>query len=749
MVELLAPAGDYQSYKIALLSGANAIYLAGKKFGARANASNFTKEEIEQIIKEAHFYGVKIYITVNTVCYDEEIQDVLEFIDFVYLAGCDAVIVQDLGLINIISKRYPDLEIHASTQMNVHSVSQAQTLKDLGVKRIILARELSLEEIKEIIEKVKIEVEVFVHGALCYSYSGNCLFSSVVGRRSGNRGQCAQPCRMLYELNGEKSYLMSMKDLNTLEGIGELCKIGVKSLKIEGRLRKSEYVYVVVNSYRKALDAFYKKEKIDLNYYQNELKKVFSRDFTKGHIFKDNEKINFDNPRHFGEKVGEVVKTIGEFVFIRFDEKVNNQDALRIVTDKEEDGLIISDSKIFEKLKINNVLKLKAHSKNLLGGIVYKTLDFTQTQEMFKKLNQKKFVEIDGKISLENDYLSLEVTDGVNVLKELSTSKVLASSSTNFLERIIQQINKSQNYNFLFKDLKMLIDRPIFLPVSEINELRRRVLDRLKTIREQKYTRKINKKYEFDNFVIKNKDSRIEFIAHSKEQLEALNEVFVSEVYVPFDLFEKYEGKFKGIKLLYLEERIANNIKIDPKITMMQTLSNEKFLSSSIYLNVTNIYAVNLLHSFGVENVGLSIELNKNQIFNLVKNYYDLFKQTPSLTVMVYGRYSLMITRNCFIKEKQGCKNCKNKFIIKDRMNNEFVVVRRKNCIIEILNSKKINLLNNLEEMKNNGIKNFLVCFTDEDYEETLLVAKSYKNVFEGKKSDFIIEDVTFGYYNL
>ena len=540
-----------------------------------------------------------------------------------------------------------------------------------------------------------------------------------------------------------------MKDLNTLDYLNKLCEIGVTSLKIEGRLRRSEYVYIVVNSYRKALDAIYKKEKFDFNYYQTELKKVFSRDFTKGYIFKDNEKINFDNPRHSGEKVGEVVKTIGEFVFIRFDKKVENQDALRIITLDEEDGLVINDSKILEKFKTSNVLKLKAHSKNLLGGIVYKTSDFSQTKEMHEKLNQKKFVEISGKISLENDYLSLEVTDGVNVLKELSTSKVLVSTSPNFLERIIQQVNKSQNYNFLFKDLKMLIDRPIFLPVSEINELRRRVLDKLKTIREQKYTRNINKKYEFDNFVIKKKDFKVEFIAYTEEQLQALNDCLVGEVYVPYDLFDKYNGKFKEINLLYLEERIADDIKIDPKKTMMQTLSNCKFLSSSIYLNVTNIYAVNLLHNFGIENVGLSIELNKNQIFNLVKNYNNFFKQKPSLSVMVYGRYSLMITKNCFIKEKYGCKNCKSKFIIKDRMNNEFIVVRRKNCIIEILNSKRLNLLNNIEEMKNKGIKNFLVYFTVEDYEETYKIVKSCKDIFEGGKKDIVLEDVTFGYYNL
>lgn len=749
MVELLAPAGDYQSYKVALFSGADAIYLAGKKFGARANASNFTNEEIKEIIKEAHFYDVKIYITINTICYDEEISEVIEFIDFLYLAGVDAIIIQDLGLINIIRKRYPDLDIHASTQLNVHSVRQAQFLKDLGVKRIILARELELNEIKEIIEKVKIEVEVFVHGALCYSYSGNCYFSSIVGKRSGNRGACAQPCRMLYEYENEKSYLMSMKDLNTLEYINKLCEINVTSFKIEGRLRKSEYVYVVVNSYKMALDAYYNKKHFDLKYHQSELQKVFSRGFTKGNLLKDDKKINFENPRHIGQKVGEVVKTIGDFIFIKFYEKVNNKDALRIVTPQEEDALIINDENIEKKIDIDRVVKFKAHNKNLLGGMVYKTSDYNQTKKMIELLNQKKLVKISGLIFLEDDYLCLEVTDGKNIVKEKSTEKVKNSDTLDFLDRIIQQVNKSQSYNFLFEELKMGIDHPIFLSISEINELRRRVLEKLKTIREQKYNRKIVAEYRFNNLPINDKGIELEFVAYTIEQLKALNDISAKTVYVPYDLYEKYKDDFKKLNLLYLEERIYTNREIDPQKTLMQVLSKNKFLMSSVYLNVANIYSVNLLHDLGVNKVGLSIELSKKQIFNLIKNYQKEFNQSPSLAVMVYGRYTLMVTKNCFIKEKNGCYKCEKSFYIKDRMKNQFPVIKRPDCSIEILNSKRICLLNNIKEMQENGIKTFLVYFTIEDYQETYSIANSYKKVFEGENCDLDLEDITFGYYNL
>lgn len=749
MVELLAPAGDYESYKVALHSKADAIYLAGKKFGARANASNFTNEELIDIIKEAHFYDVKIYVTINTICFDEEIAEAIEFIDFLYLNDCDAIIVQDLGLINIIRIKYPELDIHASTQMNIHNVEGAMFLKNIGVKRIILARETSIDEIKEIIDKVKIEVEVFAHGALCYCYSGDCYFSSIVGKRSGNRGLCAQPCRMLYELDGKKKYLMNMKDLNTLEDVDKLCAIGITSFKIEGRLRKSEYVYVAVNAYRQAIDAYYSGKVFDIVKHQNELMKVFSRDFTKGNILKADQKINFTNPRHMGLRVGEVIETQNEYVYIEFSEDVKNKDSLRIVTFDEEDAIIINDNDIEEKLRENNnIVKFKAHNSNLLNGVVYKTSDYSQTASMQELLNRKLLVDIKAKAYLEDDLLCFEVTDGKNTVKEVSAEKVQLSESTKFLERLAQQLNKTQSANFLLTELKVLIDRPVFMPIGEINQLRRNTLEKLKTIREQNrlLVKKVDKAYE--NKEINANTPNISFIAYTEEQFQALFEIGAKEIYLPFELYNKFKSLHKDINIFYLEDRINPKTIEDDSSTMIQQVSNIKAIASSVYLNVSNIYAVNFLHNLGIKTVGLSIELSKRQILDMVYEYEREFKQTPSLAVMVYGRYSLMISKNCFVKESLGCNNCKNIFSIKDRKDNVFPVIRNSNCILEILNSKRLHLLNNLGELLKVGINKAFVCFTIEDYQETKEIATAYLNEFNGISTSLNLEDITFGYFN-
>lgn len=257
-IELLAPAGDYEVFQTAVLAGADAVYLAGKNFGARAFSTNFTIEEIINAVKYAHLRKVKVYVTVNTIVYENEWEDLKAYIGELYHANVDALIVQDFGIIEYISEKYPDFEIHASTQMNIYDKEASLLLKKIGIKRVVLARETSLEQVKEI-AKTGIEVEVFAHGALCYCASGNCLMSFAIGKRSGNRGTCAQPCRKKYclvENNlkiSEDCSLLSMRDLNTINYIDQLIEANVASLKIEGRMKSKEYVYAVVKIIEKEL----------------------------------------------------------------------------------------------------------------------------------------------------------------------------------------------------------------------------------------------------------------------------------------------------------------------------------------------------------------------------------------------------------------------------------------------------------------------------------------------------------------
>lgn len=257
--ELLAPAGDYTCFQAALKAGADAVYIGGQRFGARAYAGNFSDAEVVDALKEAHFYGKRLYLTVNTLLKQNEMGELEDFIGPFYEAGLDGVIVQDIGALSLLGTLFPGLELHASTQMTVTDVRGAEFLKQLGVCRVVPARELTLGEIEALCRESGMEVEAFIHGAMCYCYSGQCLFSSLLGGRSGNRGRCAQPCRQPYRIlpgqNGQECYPLSLKDMCTIEFIPELIKAGIDSFKIEGRMKKPEYVAGVTSVYRRRIDA--------------------------------------------------------------------------------------------------------------------------------------------------------------------------------------------------------------------------------------------------------------------------------------------------------------------------------------------------------------------------------------------------------------------------------------------------------------------------------------------------------------
>ncbi len=260
-VELLAPCGSYESFLAAVNAGADAVYLGGREFGARAYAENFSEEELVSVIRQAHLFGVKVYLTVNTLVKEREFIKIYDYMLPLYQAGLDGVIVQDMGVFGFLKRNFPELKFHASTQMTITGAYGAACLKEAGCERIVPARELSLQEIKDIKEKVSVEIEAFIHGAMCYCYSGQCLMSSMIGGRSGNRGRCAQPCRLPYKTAGKEGYFLSLKDMNTLEHIPELIEAGIDSFKIEGRMKKPEYVAGVVSIYRKYIDKYYEESR--------------------------------------------------------------------------------------------------------------------------------------------------------------------------------------------------------------------------------------------------------------------------------------------------------------------------------------------------------------------------------------------------------------------------------------------------------------------------------------------------------
>lgn len=315
-VELLAPAGSYKAFLGALNAGADAFYLAGNKFGARAYADNFTDEELLEVLDTAHLFGKKVYLTVNTLVKEKEKSGIYSFIEPLYKKGLDGVIVQDLGVLRIIHNNFPSLSIHASTQMSITGEYATALLQSCGVDRIVPARELSLDEIKRIKAQTGVEIESFIHGAMCYSYSGMCLFSSVLGGRSGNRGRCAQPCRLEYSLPGKnKEYLLSMKDMCTISMISDLINAGIDSFKIEGRMKKPEYSAGVTAVYRKYIDRYYaglstEVEEKDIRFLSN----LYLRaERSEGYYFRHNgkEMITISKPGYLGadDKVLEYINS--------------------------------------------------------------------------------------------------------------------------------------------------------------------------------------------------------------------------------------------------------------------------------------------------------------------------------------------------------------------------------------------------------------------------------------------------------
>ena len=373
MKELLSPAGNIECLKSAINNGADAVYLGGKSFGARAYAGNFNKEELLEAINYAHLYGVKIYVTVNTIIYNNEIEEFLDYIKYLYQIGVDALIMQDIGMISLVRKKFPNIDIHASTQIHNHNNEGIKLLKELGVTRVVLDREMSLEDIEKI--NVDIEKEVFIHGALCNSYSGCCLFSSMNGGRSGNRGECTQPCRLPYKLikNGKyidtsNKYLLSTKELNTTKNFDKLMESDIVSFKIEGRMKSPSYVGYVTRIYRKLIDNYKNNSKQIVNQKEeNNLKILFNRNFTSGYLFSD-KVMNTFTSNHQGLEIGKVLEVTPKKIKIKLYNNLYQEDGIRFKNSNlgmivnfiyNEKNLLINKASTGDIIYLDNKINLK------------------------------------------------------------------------------------------------------------------------------------------------------------------------------------------------------------------------------------------------------------------------------------------------------------------------------------------------------------------------------------------------------
>lgn len=588
-MELLAPAGNKESLIAAINNGADAIYLSGKKFGARAYALNFSLEEIKEAIRIGKIYGVKIYVTMNTLVKENEVEEFLEQVEFLYANGVDAILMQDFGMICLCLKKFPNLEIHASTQAHNVSKEGIDFLYNLGVKRVVLPREMSLEEIKQI--NTPIEKEVFVHGALCVSYSGRCLMSQVLGGRSGNRGECAGCCRFPWKLFKDnrlinEGYLLSMKELNLSEDILKLTPY-VDSLKIEGRMKSPSYVSFITNYYRKIFNG----ENITKTEKEN-LQSLFYRGFTKGHLLASKDLINKTSPNHIGLPIGKVLEVTDDKIIIILDRELNQEDGIRFLESGK--GMIVN---YLYDMKGNLISKGNVMQKiildNKIGLTSLDTVSLTTNHKLmttFDTITKKVPIKIKVTAKKNRPFEIVFIKDNIEV-KEQGNIVEQARNAVVTKERLISQVEKLGNTPFKSKNIEVEMDDDIFIPMTEINVIRRTLAERLIG------KLRMNFKDSITNIV------KLDYINVDNVAIKNYKEISACQ----FELKEKC-----GIIHEIIDGR-------------------EKDFIASSSCNITNSYTAYFLAYYGYKGVILSTELTDNELNILASK----IKEKTNITLFV------------------------------------------------------------------------------------------------------------------
>lgn len=744
-VELLSPVGNMEALYQAVMNGADAVYLGGKRFGARKFANNFDYEEMISAIKYCHLYGVKIYVTVNTMIYNEEFDEVLEYIDFLHKNNVDAIIVQDIGLVSVAKKMFPNLEIHISTQAHNNNSYGIDFFKKLGITRVVLARELSLDEIKNI--NVDVEKEVFVHGALCVSYSGCCLFSSMNGGRSGNRGECVGSCRLPYSLykNGklvktEGDYLLSTKSLCTIDKIDELIEAGITSFKIEGRMKSPEYVGYVTRLYREKIDNYYNKKGIFVDDEEiNNLKKLYNREFTNGYLFKENGKklMNIKSSNHIGVLLGKVLEVDKKMIKIKLLDDLNQEDGIRF---DNESGMIVNKLYNSKGLLVNSLKKgdiaFVDNKVNLKeASVVRKTIDNLLNKSLSILPKKKINVSINC-VAKVGQPLKIVFSDGFNFVEKVGSVVENAKNSPMELERIKTQLEKLGNTPFESINTDVEMDDNIFISIKELNDLRREVVDELISIREtfRKLCYKRNDVSSFEKNVT-NKKLNINVLVRNEEQLVTCLNNNVNNIYTDsYKLYKKYCDKGN---IFYKTSRVSNNF-IDFKnenilateLGAINKYSSDNNVVSDYFLNVANINSVDLLRKCGVKTVTLSVENNLDTI-------REIIEINNNVEVIVYGRIELMVTKYCPLKmlinnDDNKCSICNSddKYSFKDQYGNFYPIVSEKH-FMHLMHYKNINLIDSISLLKESGAFNLRIELFDESQSDVEKLIKDVRIKYE------------------
>lgn len=764
--ELLAPVGSMESLHAAIENGTDAVYLGGKLFNARASASNFDSDELKEAVSIAHLKGVKVYVTCNILVDQGEMEEVLDYIKYLYEIDVDAVIVQDLGLMNLVRKLFPELQVHASTQMTINNEYGVKLLEDEGVSRVVLARETPIAEIKRINHSSDMELESFIHGALCVSYSGQCLMSSLIGGRSGNRGTCAQPCRMAYSIvddagklvkGWDKKYVLSPKDLNTINDIPKLIDAGISSLKIEGRMKKPEYVATLVKNYRTSIDQGIEAISESDN---RDIAQMFNRGFTKGVGLGDFGKnfISYDRPGNQGILLGEVNRVDKYKVYLTIKEDVNEGDIIEFELASGE----LKGTKMPFDAKAQSNISFDKPGHILADTLVYKKTDNSLIERAKASyMDEKTKYSIDMEIDIHvGQPPRLIIMYKSNVIMSTVEDLVQKGEKISLTEeKVIAQLSKLGDTNYLINNININLDEGSYLPMSILNILRRNAMDELDSkigkfndrvlLDETQYNKSKRETLRFT----KDKKVKVKKLSIKVDNLSQFHQLDLNKldrIYLGF-----YEGieliaknlKDKGKevyiwtdKILYSEdlERLFSIIKPLENIIDGISVSNlgslkyfkDKFnlkIHGDLGLNVFNSYTAEYLNSLGLDSITLSPELNLTQIKCITEN------TNIQIESVVYGYLASMTTKTCPMALVKGCSNDKectscnfNKgYGLKDRMDATFYM-ERKQGFTTIYNSVPLMVLDNLDSVYKSGVETTRLDFTRETKNITKLQLAFY-----------------------
>ena len=729
--ELLAPAGSYEALEAAIRAGADAVYLGGAKFGARAYADNLDRDRMIQAIQYTHLHGRKLYLTVNTLLKNRELEkELYDYLAPYYEAGLDAVIVQDLGVLRFINREFPDLPVHASTQMTITGVEGARVLKEAGASRIVTARELSLKEIQAIYDETGVEIESFIHGALCYCYSGQCLMSSMIGGRSGNRGRCAQPCRLPYQVfcdgrrmnNDKTAYPLSPKDMCTVGILPEIIEAGVYSLKIEGRMKKPEYTAGVVSIYRKYLDQYLagnKRPVVNKEDYQT-LLDIYNRDGFHESYYK--------------------VRNGRDMMALRNEKKTVSGEDIKAVRNEE----------LFAEIR-KNYLEEKKQEK--IKG----------TLNLFS----------DCPAILEIEYQRYHISAEGAVVQEASNRPLDE-------ERVRRQMMKTGETEFVFDELDIFMGENIFLPMQHLNELRRNSLELLKNEILKETERKLPAR---EKSVRERRTDDTEELpevsaaVRTSPQLDAvLNVHEVTKIYVDCGIFPKEnffkqvcclieEGNTKGKDIFLMLPHMVRDCELDGRKEYFRELC-ERGLSGFL---VRNLESFGILKSMGLNHMAV-LDANMYTMNDESRSFWKeqgvawdtvplelnqkelRYRDNHGSEMNVYGYAPMMVSVQCVQKNLDHCNHKCAVLTLQDRYQKKFhAVCSCEFCYNTIYNSLPMSLLQEADTVKNLGIRKYRLSFTIEDGENTERIAREFCSVYlHGKKPspEICQMEVTKGHFN-